>query len=99
MGMPRRLMSLNISQTELKVIGLAKSSLTHGGMAEEHKFSPAPISGRKSLSCVTSEIRAWSETSEKAWVVSGVQQVTREAQPPIRSARSRGLGLNSSKME
>ena len=34
--------------------------LTHGGTAEKHGFFREAISVRKSLSCFTSEIRAWS---------------------------------------
>jgi hypothetical protein len=34
--------------------------LTHGGTAEKHGFFRKAISLRKSLSCITSEIRAWS---------------------------------------
>jgi hypothetical protein len=51
---------------EVKLCGVAKPPvvrLTHGGTAEKHGFFREAISVRKSLSCFTSEIRAWSERS------------------------------------
>ncbi len=91
-------MRLSIWLTELKVIEVAKSPgvrLTHRGTADKRMFFREPISVRKSLSCFTSEIRAWSERSVKEWVVSAAQPVVREVDPPIRSARSRVSGRSS----
>ena len=91
-------MRLSIWPTEVKAVGgcevsrRAPDARRDGG--KEEVFREA-ISVRKSLSCFTSEIRAWSVRSVREWVVSAAQPVVREVDPPIRSARSRVSGRSS----
>jgi hypothetical protein len=52
-------------------------------------FFGKPISVRKSLSCITSEVRAWSERSGRIRIDRVNWKAIFEVQAPIRSSRSR----------
>jgi hypothetical protein len=78
--------------TDRKIPGVASSfrvRLTHGGDGGQTDVFPRADCRTESLSCVTPEVRAWSEKLGKKRVVSGVQPIAGKPDCPIRSARLR----------
>ena len=77
------------TESEEKLRSLPRVRLTHAGDAEKRMFFGEPISVQKSLSCVKSEARAWSERS--GWIrIDRVNwKAIFEVQAPIRSSRSK----------
>jgi hypothetical protein len=88
-------MRSSIWQTQVKAVEScevsrrAPDARRDGGKRE---FFRKAIFVRKSLSCFTSEIRAWSERSGKVRVVRCVWRTVPKVQPPIRPVRSRAMG-------